>query len=423
MSKCIYQITGKPVYKPVNFKIDECKYNNYKLSGEVLLQHYKYDKIVILRPESIKEDNQCLINTLIVKNENKNKVEVLDIHAIGRYEDKEYISNITNISLRIFIHMLENAEKIICDISTGHNIYTYALMEAARFFTTFRKLINNNQELITQFAVSEPLSKSNQQHPCNIFIEELKTHVFFSFPLTKNDIENLKLTSYLDTNDENIKREIGQRYEELCRDLKCVIKDALKAYNAIRYNTPLVFQKLLKLEDENNICGLITELNKFCKDILETNSENCRRLMLKRDIYNLYLALAIYYSIIKNVNTIKIESLDDLIKFKDIYNRLGFDINNRFLEREINEIKSYKDYISDKEKSLDEIFKNKGFQNQDNQKIDNRDNKGSDNKRNFFAHAGLERTLVKVKRVNDKIMIEYDDNKKEEICKWLRDPS
>jgi len=51
---------------------------------------------------------------------------------------KEYESTLTNISLQIFNYML-NDNEIICDISTGHNIYTYALMEAARFFITFKR--------------------------------------------------------------------------------------------------------------------------------------------------------------------------------------------------------------------------------------------------------------------------------------------
>ena len=426
---CIYQITGNPdTYNEVNFIIDNCKYK-YKLSGEALLKHYNYNKIIILRPQSIKEDEKSLINKLIV--EHQDKAEVLDIHAIGKYGNEKYISNVTNISLQLFIHMLKKAEEIICDISTGYNIYTYALMEAARFFATFKKLINNKQDnkqkLITRFAISEPVSKPNQQDPYNIFVEELRTHAFFSFPFTKNDINQFKLTSYLDTNDRNIKQYVGKNYKKSCQNIKKAIKNALKAYNAIRYNTPLVFQDLLKLDSESDISDLIKELNKFCNSIFsETKSKNDQiySLMLKRDIYNLYLALAIYCLIIKNVN-IKVESLDDLKQFIKIYNELGFDINSRFLEREIKEIEYYQGRIGNEEKYLDVIFRNNGCQNQHNQKTNNKHNKKGDIKRNFFAHAGFERTLVKVKRDNDKIIIKYDENEenRKKICDWLYDPS
>ncbi len=49
--------------------------------------------------------------------------------------------------------------------------------------------------------------------------------------------------------------------------------------------------------------------------------------------------------------------------------------------------------------------------------------KEGDVKRNFFAHSGLESTLCKVYKRNDKIIIKYDEDRIEEIKEWLRDPS
>jgi hypothetical protein len=97
-----------------------------------------------------------------------------------------------------------------------------------------------------------------------------------------------------------------------------------------------VFQ-YLELDKEQDIITLINNTKDFCDYVLEVKEDNNKvySLTLKRDIYNLYITFAIYYSIIANLNIINgncIKSLDDLEKFKDIYSKLGLVLNIRFLE-------------------------------------------------------------------------------------------
>ncbi|MEM3451910.1 MAG: hypothetical protein QW830_05860, partial [Nitrososphaerales archaeon] len=46
----------------------------------------------------------------------------------------------------------------------------------------------------------------------------------------------------------------------------------------------------------------------------------------------------------------------------------------------------------------------------------------SDSKRNFFAHSGLERTMVEVRKYKEEIELRYIQEQLETIDKWLLNP-
>lgn len=432
--KKIYQVLGKLNYYDVNYIIDNEKYENYKLSSEVLLLHYNYDKIVLVCPISIDEKDEKIVEVLP---KSKDKIEILHVHAIGRYNNKEYKSSPVNISLQIFTYMLSNNDdEIIIDISTGYNLYTFALIEAARFFSTFNHLkdkiichINLNKEY-AKIAICEPVGESNNK-PNQIFVESLKVHSFFSLPI--NCLCNYKLRNYIDDNiddsrglTDDTSKEIDMKYNLLNKEIKKVLENAIMAYNAIRYNTPLAFS-ILKLDDEQKIIKLLSDLNNFCNEILTIKKDNNKiySLNMKRSIYDLYLSLAIYYSIIQNIKIIKakslnntIETLDDLKNFMELYNLLELNLNSLFLERDLNEIEYKSSSLNDKEVLLKQIYSSD----------DNKENtmpiskhRGNE-KRNFFAHSGLESTLCKIYKKDGKIYIKYIEEKIDIIKKWLLSP-
>lgn len=422
--KKIYQVLGKLNYDDVNYIIDNEEYENYKLSSEVLLRHYNYDKIVLVCPISIDEKDEKIVEVLP---KSKDKIEILHVHAIGRYNNKEYKSSPVNISLQIFTYMLSNNDdEIIIDISTGYNLYTFALIEAARFFSTFNRLkdkiiyrTNLNKEY-AKVAICEPVIKESNNIPNQIFVESLKVHSFFSLPI--KCLNNYKLRNHIDSRGltDDTSKEIDMKYNLLNKEIKKVLENAIMAYNAIRYNTPLAFS-ILKLDDEQEIIKLLSNLNDFCNKILTIKKDN-NKIYMERSIYDLYLSLAIYYSIIQNIKEIKtkslnntIETLDDLKNFMELYNLLELNLNSLFLDRDLNEIEYKSSSLNDKEVLLKQIYSSD----------DNKENtmpKSGNEKRNFFAHSGLESTLCKIYKKDGKIYIKYIEEKINFIKKWLLDP-
>ncbi len=355
----IYQVMGDiGKYQITNYIVEDKEYNYLKISSEALLKHYNYDKMVLVCPISINKRDDEIRKSF--HNTPEDKIEILRVHAIGRYNNKEYISKPVNISLQLFTYMLSNSDEIILDVSTGHNIYNLALIEAGRFFSTFNSLkdkimCNNNNKEYAKIAICEPVTSESMNTPKKIYVEPLRTHAFFSLPINRRD--NFKISNYIDKRElpAEIKRRIDEETRKINREINDILDKAIIAYNAIRYNTPLVFS-ILELDNEERIFQLIKQLNNFCNKVLKVKEDNNKiySMNIERTIYELYLSLIIYYSIIKNIKIIKaksfnnkIETLDDLKNFIDLYKLLGLDINSRFLNRDLNEIEYRKDSIID----------------------------------------------------------------------------
>ena len=207
-----------------------------------------------------------------------------------------------------------------------------------------------------------------------------------------------------------------------------------KSFNALKYNTPLVFftDNILNLKEES-----INENKRFIinlKSILEKQFRNIcinnssikvhREYWVNRVFFtNVMFSLALLESI-TNFWRGKINgeqpSLNYILEvFGDIYDKLRIGLNRRFLERDINEIenqiRNYKERI-DSYKPLVTVLKScKGE--------DIKEYIGSDSKRNFFAHSGLIKEFIEVK-LNDEINIRYIDKPDitNQISSWINNP-
>ena len=108
-------------------------------------------------------------------------------------------------------------------------------------------------------------------------------------------------------------------------------------------------------------------------------------------------------------------------RFMELYNRLGLRLNSRFLNRDIEDIEERLEVWS-RLYNLNNFELNLLYEY-------TRDVIRSDEKRNFFAHSGLGRTMVDVKIGDGKWYIRYADkifkkNKKvkEVVDQWITKP-
>ncbi|GIU72557.1 MAG: hypothetical protein KatS3mg003_2036 [Candidatus Nitrosocaldaceae archaeon] len=414
----IYQVMGDPnSYKLVKYKIDKSTYETF-LSSEALFRHYNASEIVLLCPLSLR-DKKDAIKSLVSK-ELREYLRIKEIHSIGKYA-KDYQSTPTNIAVQIFTDMLDK-DRVLCDISTGHNIYTAAILEAARFYTSYKRINDLKFDSVyASYAIAEPIIRNVKKDNYTIFIEELLTATRFDLPYSIYNIKNHKIADYIENAPGDVKYRLHKKYEALDREIKAILCNLLLAFNAIKYNTPLVFNnQIIDLSKDIEIRDLID----FCNTILEyyEDHEKVVSLEFKRSIFNLYLALALYNCIKKFI--INVDNLNDLKCFYNIYDKLGLALNKRFLERDIKEIEGCSSYISNKWTRYDEIYKECKENLKKRNTTENNKDKYSDSdiKRNFFAHSGFERTVFMVKMDGKIIKCKYDDDKINEIKKWLAKP-
>ncbi|MEM1951557.1 MAG: TM1812 family CRISPR-associated protein [Candidatus Nitrosocaldus sp.] len=313
MSIIIYQIlgkAGKDRYSDVDFTIvdkdliDEKIYKGKRLSSEALYNYYtkhnnNVDKIVLLKPESLAPDQplQSIIDTNIVDASIKEKTEVIPIQAVGTYNNTHYNGTPTNISLQIFGDMVKrsismnDAPNIVVDLSTGYNLYVVSLLEAARFYTSYMRLSSGDlSSIFVRYAISEPVPGPGKY---KIFVDGLHTRTTFDLPKHDN------LTKFIDANDaykgeiNAYKREIDTKFPSINTGLNTINKNLRLAYNAIRYNAPLfLFTNSINL-DYANSREIVINLCNFIEDVLKDN----KGIMLKRDLYNLFLIIAMYNGI------------------------------------------------------------------------------------------------------------------------------
>lgn len=339
------------------------------------------------------------------------------IHSIGEYENIKFKGTYNDIVLEIFFDMIkryfEGFSEIYIDISSGLNIYVSAMLEAARHFFTFVKLIHwNNKSFKIYNIFTDPIIGSSAGF-FNIYIEEIQFKVFFSSPLSIEDIHNYSLSRKIAYQDRKLKQEI-QKYLENFALLFSSIKNAV----------PLgiyTFQKNT-VEDIKSFILKIIDLKEKKLKINLQNSSN----LPKDEILKVLLTLGFYSGIIEilNKNGIKINDRYEAIsnleieeKFgdteKSIYKIFSLDLNIKFVGNELRNLKEGKD--EEGKKLKDKIPNDKWVLLKDYLPGGSADF----NKRNFFAHAGFEKTITQVKKVNDILYFKYLENKKQEIRKIL----
>jgi len=439
----LYQIGRLDRYvierKKINFLIDNNDFES-ELSSFALKNHFQNNvKCILLYPVSLPFNKELLkninINDEFIKraqsifenpadyfknpkeffkfHPHKNEVDdFIVIHSIGEFEKYVFEGSFDDIVLEIFIDLVERyfkegMKELYIDISSGLNIYVSALIEAVRHFSIFQNIGSWKEPLSVKLVFSEPIIGSSKSN-FKIFKDyELKFKVFFSSPITyAADVKNFELSRKIEKQDRKFKQSIQQMLE----------KFAL-SYSAIKNNTPLVLYSF-KFHEEQEIKDLILQVVANLKDKFYSDWQKSPNLE-KNEYLKLFLALSFYMGIIRilkenSVNYSDFVCLDEIKeKFSSIYQQFELNLNEQILKHEISNLtrqdKKTGETIIDKAKeewqSLSEFIPGEGdFQ-----------------PRNFIAHAGFERTVTEVKKINNKLYLRYKTDSLEEIKKALRE--
>ena len=452
--KLIYQIgrLERGAFNPIKFelhgKVYEALLSSFALK-QSFLENGEDAKVILIYPislflnknapqiENIPEDFKQTIKG-VLKNENERfnylsnpypyfakhphseeADEFIVIHSIGQYEGIKFSATLEELILEIFIDMVNRYQneffsELYLDISSGHNIYTSALLEAGRLFLTFYKLQNFNLKqngLKVFITFSDPIVAPNnrtfQVH--KDFCLEVKT--FFSFPEkpTQKRLENAYSEFARD-----ITRDIIGDDKELRpfkRQLNELFSYGYFFYSAIKNNCPLVLYTWEYQEEEidRGIADLINLVyQRLYKDYQKTPG-------LKFDLFRkAFLMLSIYKGIVKVLKEYKIYKkeevgLEELARnFRDenqnFYNCFELKQNRAYFSHEYsNTFERIKDKIPEEYVLLRELIGGES---------------NEINPRNFLAHCGFERNCVYVRRQGDTIFIKYGSevlNRIEEI--------
>ncbi len=334
--------------------------------------------------------------------------DFLLIHSLGSYEGESFGGNFEDIVLEIFIDLVErdltnNITELYVDISSGHNIYVSALLEAVRHFSAFHGLSNwVDQNFKVRVTFSDPIIGSSRQNFDIHKDHELKFKIFFSSPISNDDLE-FKLARRIAGENRAFKHKINNMLESfsLC-------------YSALKHNTPLVLYSF-EFHSEEEIKNLLLEVISHMKEKLCENWKNSPNLR-KNDYLKLILSLSFYRGIIRMMSQHGIslrdgESIDEIKKvFEEMYKVFGLDLNIKLLGHELSILEKT---ISYKMKLTDEV-------STDWQPLSNFIlGEGDFLTRNFIAHAGFERTVTEVKKEDGEIYLRYKANEINRIKKKL----
>jgi CRISPR-associated protein Csx1 len=401
-------------------------FNNYAIKE--LKDKDKFVKIFIEKMNSYLENPKEVLKhhpyNSLDNNINDKADDFIIVHSFGKYKldniNKEFPfeAKFYDIVLEILIHLIESflskkdeKNNFYIDISSGHNIYISALLEAVKNFFTFSALLNwKNKNLRPDIYItfSEPITDTNENKSYNIYMEKIDFYVSFYSPLTKEEIdknlgERIARKIYDNNNIEN--REKRKKLDEFIFNFGII-------YSALKNNTPLVLYHF-KYNSYDEIINLIKEILEEIKSKIMDNY--CKSHGLDKDSYlKVILSLALYAGItellqdkqIKNYNDQGVNILEIKQKFHEdkdnIYKILGIQSLNIFLENEISNImesKKLPEKADSEWKCLAEILDGKKT--------------NFDNIRNFIAHSGFEKNITYAKKVNDKIYLKYHLSEKE----------
>jgi CRISPR-associated protein Csx1 len=442
--KLIYQIgrLERGAFNPIKFEVHG-KVNKALLSSFALKQSFleneQASKVILIYPvslvlnknapkiENIPEDFKQTIES-VLKNENERfnylsnpypyfakhphseeADDFIVIHSLGQYEGISFSATLEELILEIFIDMVKRYQdepfsELYLDISSGHNIYTSALLEAGRLFLTFYKLQNFNLKdkgLKVFITFSDPIvapyDRTFQVH--KDFCLEVKT--FFSFP--EKPIQNRLDNAY----SKFAKDLVGNELRSFKRQLNELFSHGYFFYSAIKNNCPLVLYTKPYHQEEEIDKGIADLINlvyqRLYKDYQKTPG-------LKFDLFRkAFLVLSIYKGIVKVLKEYKIYKkeevgLEELARnFRDenqgFYNCFELKQNREYFSHEFSntferegERGGIKDKIPEHFVPLRDLIKGESDEIKP---------------RNFLAHCGFERNCVYVRRQGDTIFIKY----------------
>lgn len=450
----IYQVLGKlNGYSSVSYEIDGFLKNDLKLSSEALYSFYSekgYEaKIVYVCPNSLYNGSgvpECLTDLVSLAESFRDKIssvsvfkdfEILPINAIGNYRiGRERISfknTPGNVAVQIFLDMVERTRKndektiVVADISTGHNVYVASMLEALRAIIVYDKLRSGmtGKKINAAYAISEPVIGSNEEldYVRRIFVNEYDVKAFFALPIKPQNLNNLCKAEYYVESSPEEKARISRENRDRVIKLKNLLENLIIAFHSIRYNVPLAFYSGL-IDLDQNVEALERELICFfleqTKPVLNVKTVAVNSLKWK-DVFNLFYSLALFKWISSEMKELDIKDGVNITEIKErftkIYSKLDLSLNKRFLERDLNEINNKKNMVTQQWICLKDLYKEGILEEKKEEALST-----SDIKRNFFAHSGLERTMVEARKQNEELKLRYIKDKLPSVCRWLFSP-
>jgi len=455
--RIILQILGRLNYDEVTFDIDGDQIRD-RLSSRALARKLGNSEIIFLCPESLV--------TELTNNENeaggllseKNKLidkmhknlatngycRILLMQSIGTYGRKDlsisFSNTADNIIVSLILDLLEevqNCDEVILDVSTGHNVYVASLMDAARALIVYFKLariISKGEMPTFKVAYFPPVIEPSGGATYPIRFYDFDVKAFFSLPF---EDETLKIERLLkNCEDIELRKELNSKFEDLGRSLRDLIVETKIAYNAIKYNAPLAYfdDELVSfdiecedvLEGMRDVFEYITEVKKMvirCENELTVKRASVER----KSFINLLLTIALHNALkeFKEDLSNKDPIISTIKKdFKNLYSRVGLNLNLRFLERDLEEIKSLLSFlIEGKETSINELNRCRFKEYRKIEVSKHLKRRKGDIKRNFFAHSGFEETVTLVRKIGkNEALIRYKPERKSEIRRWIKNP-
>jgi CRISPR-associated protein Csx1 len=421
--KFIYQIGrfDRNYNEDINFVIDGKNFKS-KLSS-ISLKNYLQGqtKLILIYPVSIVYNEIALNNNYefskiisqkignylenpkeILKEHPHNKYadDFLVIHSIGEYKlfdiKEKFEGTYDDIVLAVFCDMIErllekkNEEnEFYIDISSGHNIYVSAMLEAIRHFSVFSKLLNwQNKSFRPKVYIvfSDPILGSSAKE-FKIYIKELKFKVFFSSPIGKYDMDMMEKES----------------------EIYKLLENFLILYSAIKNNTPLVLYHF----GYDEYGKIIASIRKIIEEIKNKLSENWKKSpSLSKDNYlKIILSLGFYAGIVEVLESnnireynfqegVALDEIKEKFLSKSIYKIFNLDSLVPILEYEIKSQYGKSRKIKEEEwKKLGECY-------------DYPQSKGGNFERHFIAHSGFERNITEVRKKDNKLYFRYQLNGK-----------
>jgi len=433
--------------KGINDKLNKSSAEERK--DEVDLKSF-YEKIegIVKKPE---EKEKYIKNPWEYLREHPHSKKANDfvvIPSIGEFLREKFSSPLGNIVLRILIDMIERYknepfDEMYLDISSGYNIYNYALAEAGRLFLTLMKLEDflNEKDIKVFIAITEPIfGKSSPDKRYKIFKDfQLDAKGFFYFPEKPQENNENAFSKYANKLIETIK---GKEDRELKRKIMNMLYKAYLFYSALRNNLPLVVYYLCTLEEyrytENDVKNLLEEIVNLLKQKLDRNLKESPTDLNFEDLRKFFIILGLAIGIIRvlekrrlcngNKEGVRLSYIRELFveDKSSIYRYFGLKTNIPYLHQEIqnnflderrislitNEWKLLK-YILDKpsvwkycKTELGKLLKYILGKS--------KESSTSINPRNVLAHCGFERNITEVRKTDDgDILIRYTSYYKE----------
>jgi CRISPR-associated protein Csx1 len=441
--------------EPVNFDIDGKPYLQ-ELSSFALRDHFgKNTKVALVYPVSILLNEYALrgikdkehlrtfhekIEGIVTKPEErekyiKNPWEYLREHphskkadgfivipSIGEFLGEKFSSPLGNIVLRILIDMVERYknepfDEMYLDISSGYNIYNYALAEAGRLFLTLTKLEDflKKKDIKVFIAITEPIiGKPSPDKRYKIFKDfQLDAKGFFYFPEKPQENNENAFSKYANKLSETIK---GKEDRELKRKIMNMLYKAYLFYSALRNSLPLVVYCLCTLEEyrytENDVKNLLEEIVNLLKQRLDGNLKTSPDDLKFEDLRKLFMMLGLAVGIIRVLEKREIcKGIKEGVYLSDIeglfaeeensiYRYFELTTNIMYLQQEIQ-----KNFLENEKLITNEWKLLKDITNQSSTSI---------NPRNFLAHCGFEKNITELKKLdNGDVLIRYTSYYKE----------